>query len=139
MPAEVRAEIVRGIAAYPQLRAITEIKWITVTPPVSDIEGLRRLELTRMALAGSTQNPRKNLGEAAVIELARTLNCTVVADDFDAAILARQRGLRVLRSADLLAESIAMGDLTCREAVALYESMREVTSLPALTKKQLCS
>lgn len=139
MPAEVRAEIVRGVQTYPQLQTILDAGWIHVEPPVSDTRGLRKLELTRMALAGSVQNPRKNLGEAAVIELAQALSGDVIIDDFDAAILAGQRGLRVLRTGYLLSECIALGELSCQEAVALYESMRLVTSLPVLTKRDLCS
>jgi hypothetical protein len=139
MPAEVRAEIIRGVQTYPQLQTILDAGWIHVEPPVSDTQGLRKLELTRMALAGSVQNPRKNLGEAAVIELAQALSGDVIIDDFDAAILAGQRGLRVLRTGYLLSECIAVGELSCQEAVALYESMRLVTSLPVLTKRDLCS
>lgn len=139
MPTEVRVEIIRGIRAYPQLQAIIDARWIHIEPPISDVERLRKLELTRMALAGSTQNPRKNLGEAAVIEIAYALHADVVIDDFDAVILARQRGLRVLRTGYLLSECVAFGELTCQAAVALYESMRQVTSLPSLAKRDLCS
>lgn len=139
MPTEVRAEIIRGIRRYPQLQAIIDAQWIHIEPLISDIEGLRKLELTRMALAGSTQNPRKNLGEAAVIEQAHVLHADVAIDDFDAAILARQRGFRVLRTGYLLSECVALGELTCQEALALYESMRQVTTLPPLTQRDLCS
>jgi predicted nucleic acid-binding protein len=139
MPTEVRAEIIRGIGAYPQLQAIINATWIRIEPPVADIEALRRLELTRMALAGSIQNPRKNLGEAAVIELSQALRADAVIDDFDAMILARQRGLRVVTTGNLLSECVALGDLTCQEALTLYDSMRQVTSLPPLTRRDLCS
>jgi predicted nucleic acid-binding protein len=138
MPLEVRAEIIRGVRPYPQLQSIIDARWIAIEPPISNIESLRKLELTRMALAGSVQHPKKNLGEAAVIELALVLHAEVVIDDFDAITLARQRGLRVLTTGNLLAESVAMGELTCQEAIALYESMRQVTSLPALTKRDIC-
>ncbi|MGH2660910.1 MAG: hypothetical protein ACRDHS_14935, partial [Actinomycetota bacterium] len=44
-----------------------------------------------------------------------------------------------LDSIKLLQESIAMGEISCADAVKLYEKMRRVSLLPEGTRQQLCS
>lgn len=138
LPGEVAAELQRGVKSFPALQDVLDADWLEIRPPFDKPDDLILLERTRMALVGSAQNPRKNLGEAAAIVLAQKLDAHAAIDEYDGANLARARGLMVLDSITLLQEAIAMGEISCAEAVKLYEKMRQVSVLPGRTRQQLC-
>lgn len=136
---EVVAELERGVKAFPALQDVLDADWVEIRPPFDKPDDLILVERLRMAIVGSAHDPRKNLGEAATIILAQKLDAHVAIDDYDGANLARARGLIVVDSIRLLQESIAMGEISCAEAVKLYEKMRQVSLLPERTRQQLCS
>jgi predicted nucleic acid-binding protein len=139
LPGEVVAELERGVRAYSALQDVLDADWLEIRPPFDTPDDLVAVERLRMAIVGSAHDPRKNLGEAAAIILAKKLDAHIAIDDYDGANLARARGLMVLDSIKLLQESIAMGELSCAEAIKAYEKMRQVSLLPELTRRQLCS
>lgn len=89
-------------------------------------------------LAGPYDKPTKHLGEAETIHLIEHELDGLglfVTDDNGAADLAERRGIRVLRTHDVLTECHLMEDLGCPEAfdliVAMAEAGRDGVRVPA--------
>ena len=139
MPAEVRLEIERGVIRYPDLAEVLRVTWFEQLAPISDPAVLLELARTRLAVAGPTRDPHKNLGEAAAIVIAQHLKVDILIDDFDGANLARARRLRVTDTLELLREAVAFGEMTCQETLRLYEAMRQVSRLPTVSRRDLCN
>lgn len=107
----------------PDLRRIAREGWLGEPIEITDAKQVEQVERIRRAVfGGSEAQPTRHLGEAQTIHLIRTspeLNgAWWVTDDREALDYGRRQGLTVKDTTDLLADAVAMGDLT---AAAAYD------------------
>jgi len=80
---EVRAEVQRGVAQYPELQSILDAAWLGEPIRLTDPADLREIEAVRWALGGTPERTERHRGEAATIVLAKEAEIV--------AVLGRQR------------------------------------------------
>jgi len=95
--------------------------------PVSmPLAELGRVLLVRSALASVNDPPSMHMGEAETIHVIATHDqgAVFLTDDVAASHLAGRRYIRTMRTAEVLSESYAMGEIGCPAAYNLLVDMR---------------
>jgi hypothetical protein len=121
-------------------RQILRASWLP-NPPVAldDPADLTEIEDVRQVFVRAEDGPRKHLGEAASIVLARRSKLPVVLDDQDAVNYARfSEHLVVHRTLELLLGVLEAKELLCLDGWETYIKMKARARLPQLTRGQLC-
>ena len=113
-------ELKRGLADDPTLGEVLNAPWLRAVP-MDDPRWIRTFAAYRSRLGSLT----RNVGEAALLTWARTHGATVILDDRDARILAKEEGIPLRGSLGLLASGIREGMLTMEEAVDLIDEFRD--------------
>jgi hypothetical protein len=140
--AAVRDEIADK-AQQPQhicCRQVLRANWLPHQPVALDTpQDLHDIEDVRQVFVRRDDGPRKHLGEAASIVLARRLSLPVVIDDQDAANYARAiEGLTVYRTLNLLLGILEANEVSCADGWETYRRMTAVSALPTVRRSELC-
>lgn len=111
-------EIRNGVARYPELAAIEKLVWLEIV----ELTGLEALYTFAEYLRrlGST---RRNAGEATILAWAEVNNAIAYVDDQTACNVARQRGVTVYRTLNLIVRAWQAGHFTEERAQALVKSL----------------
>lgn len=107
--------------------------------PLDTPDDLAEVEDVRQVFVRRDDGPRKHLGEAASIVLARRLRMPVVLDDQDAANYARfTENLIVYRTLNLLLGILEANELSCSDGWQTYQRMTAVARLPSVVRREMC-
>lgn len=122
----VADEVAVAIGYEPTLQAIADCSSLGDPIELASAKCLREVAIVQHILAAPGDLPTRHLGEAESIHLIEhELDGLgwLVTDDNGAADLATRRGIRVLRTHDVLAECFDMDDLQCPEPFDLLVAM----------------
>ncbi len=122
------------------LRQVLRVAWLSGRAvELNEPDDLADIEDVRQVFVRQYDGPRKHVGEAASIVLARRRGLPVVLDDQDAANYARTiEHLTVYRSLDLLLGILHASELPCPEGWTTYQRMTTVANLPGMSRAELC-
>ncbi len=119
-------EIQVRVAVRPDLRDIDK-SWLGEPLDTDCVQAMQRVDRIRRALGGQPNLPKHHLGEAQIIEhLESTGRGTFATDDADAALMAKNRGLNVVDTFDIVAACYEAGLIGCPDAFHLLVRMREL-------------
>lgn len=132
----VREEIARGTAKYPELQELleTEDLWLKV---VKELEPDEEQEKQRL------QNQHKGIrkgADATVLAVAKVRKWKVLTDDDRGGkgmvSIARQEGIKVLRSQELLKLAVCKGLISRQEAQQIWQDMATKARYPRILEGQ---
>lgn len=114
----------------PELETVHQRGWLGEPLELDDPSELGLVEsIRRVVFGGSPSLPRKHLGEAQtcflISERAEFREAWWLSDDEDAYEYAVGRGIRALRTIDVIRQIIADGDLTPPDGFALLHAMAD--------------
>ncbi|MBZ4422989.1 hypothetical protein [Myxococcus sp. RHSTA-1-4] len=114
----VRDELGAGVREHPELQAVLDLQWLRVEP-VDTLEVLSLFAQYVQPLGAG----RRNVGEASVMAWAEAHGGIAFTDDNVAVQIARNRGVRVLRTLALVARGVKRGMLNDAEAQLLADDL----------------
>ena len=107
VPEAVVTELEQGLSSHPRIQTVLDAEWIEqrkIATPAED----RALEWFSARLVSGD----RNVGDAAVLALAQTVPARAVIDDRAACALAKQAGVDLARTLNLLCQAVHSGLLT---------------------------
>ena len=118
IPDLVAAELRAGSTTDGRIAAVADAKWIEVRALHTDDDLLHFAHFSSLLVKGS-----RNLGEAAVLALAKSMSATAVIDDRAARKAARDTGVELRPTLALLCEAIRLDLLTVKLVAALADDL----------------
>jgi predicted nucleic acid-binding protein len=118
IPDVVAAELRAGSATDSRIGAVVDANWLEVRALHSDDELSHFAYFSSLLVKGD-----RNLGEAGVLALAKSMSATVVVDDRAARKAARDNGVELKPTLALLCEAIRLNLLTVKLVAALADDL----------------
>ena len=118
IPQAVVVELQRGVQSDPRIREVLEASWIEQRGTQTDDELAVYAGFASRLVSGD-----RNVGDAAVLALARTLPGQAVIDDSVAHRLGTEAGVSCTRTLALLCDGIREGLLTLEEVSDLADEL----------------
>lgn len=126
----VAAEAVASSRLLPDLTNLPSAGWLGEPIEVTDEADVAQIERVRRAVFGGTDDqPTKHLGEAQTCHVLKRwrefAGSWWVSDDGEALRYARYQGITTRETIDLVAEAVAMGDLSSGAGFGLLHAMAD--------------
>jgi len=125
-------EVERGVAKYPELRCILDAvpaKWLKV------VEELETKEVQEMKRLGTRHAGIRRGADASLLAVAKVRGWILLTDDAGLCEVAKQEGVKFLKSADLLRCAVHWKFLSRSQARQVKEDIAEKARYPRILKE----